>query len=183
MLIIVLVERNLVGNVNAVAVSSAGCGIMGMMGNKGAVAVRLGYLDGTLCFVNAHLAADTSQVDRRNQDYQEICKRLIFTSVPLPAPIHSTSNASLAAVSEHNEPLRDRPSFSGHGDGVFQFDHVFFFGDLNYRIALPEPEIKGLIKRGDFTSLLGFDQLNVERRAQRVLDGFLRAADQFPPNL
>jgi phosphatidylinositol-bisphosphatase len=61
-----------------VSVDSAGCGILGMMGNKGAVAARLRLFDSTLCFVNSHLAADSKEVGRRNQDYAEICRRINF---------------------------------------------------------------------------------------------------------
>lgn len=48
-------------------------------GNKGGVGVRLRFYDSYMCFIGSHLAAFTDQVDRRNQDFAEICKRLTFT--------------------------------------------------------------------------------------------------------
>ena len=36
------------------------------------------YKDSYFCFLNCHLAADTSQTLKRNQDYLEISRRLEF---------------------------------------------------------------------------------------------------------
>jgi phosphatidylinositol-bisphosphatase len=67
-----------------VSADSAGCGIMGMMGNKGGVAIRFRLHDSYLCLVNSHLAADTKEVERRNQDYQEIQRRITFMQASTP---------------------------------------------------------------------------------------------------
>ena len=77
-LMIVFVKKDLLRHVAGVSSDSAGCGIMGMMGNKGGVAVRFRIFDSWVCFINSHLAADSKEVERRNQDYAEICKRLRF---------------------------------------------------------------------------------------------------------
>ncbi|KAG9291950.1 hypothetical protein G9A89_004888 [Geosiphon pyriformis] len=92
--------------VKDIQTDSAGVGIMGMMGNKGGVSIRMRFHDTTICFVNCHLAADDNQVQRRNQDYLEICRRISFPINPLyplpsspispinPIPISSTSTTS-----------------------------------------------------------------------------------------
>ena len=106
MLIIVVSRKRLRQCFTDVRTASIGSGIMGMMvcitlrpsfrfmtssaskGNKGATAVRLTYSppspDGeasrpcTLTFVNSHLAAFDEMFDRRNADFHDISKRLLF---------------------------------------------------------------------------------------------------------
>ena len=61
-----------------------------IQGNKGGVGVRLRFHDSYLCFMGCHLAAFTDQVDRRNQDFGEICKRLTFPHRPDPLTSYVT---------------------------------------------------------------------------------------------
>lgn len=58
--------------------STAGCGVMGMLGNKGGVSIRLRALDTTLCFVCAHLAAHRDNVEGRNADFSAIVAKTEF---------------------------------------------------------------------------------------------------------
>jgi phosphatidylinositol-bisphosphatase len=94
MLLTIYVKVELYSHVSEVRSESVGVGILGMMvrkaimylyfyltnlkGNKGAVGIRLKLQDSWFCFVNSHLAASSSQFARRNQDFNEICKRLYF---------------------------------------------------------------------------------------------------------
>ncbi len=78
MLIIVLVHRDHQAAVSEVSAEYVGCGILGMMGNKGGVGIRMKFYDSYLTFINSHLAAEATQVERRNLDYSEICRRLQF---------------------------------------------------------------------------------------------------------
>lgn len=53
-----------------------------------------------------------------------------------------------------------------------QFSHLFFFGDLNYRVDLGAPEIVDFAKNFDHFSIYQEDQLRKEREKRTVLVGF-----------
>ncbi|KAK9746422.1 Endonuclease-reverse transcriptase [Popillia japonica] len=80
--LIVLIHIDHYGYVRDVAWDTCGTGILGKMGNKGGVAIRIRLYDTTLCFVNSHLAAHQDEVQRRNQDYRDISDRINFRKPP-----------------------------------------------------------------------------------------------------
>ncbi|KAJ1959159.1 hypothetical protein IWQ62_004724 [Dispira parvispora] len=92
MLIVVYAHQDVAHRLHDVAVDSAGCGIMGMIGNKGAVAVRFNYNDSSFCIVNCHLAANMNQVERRNQDYHDLCRRIMFAKTDVLVASDSSSH-------------------------------------------------------------------------------------------
>ncbi|KRT85816.1 hypothetical protein AMK59_1973 [Oryctes borbonicus] len=80
--LIVLIQTDHYGFVKDVAYDTCGTGILGKMGNKGGVAIRIRLYDTTLCFVNSHLAAHQDEVQRRNQDFRDITDRINFRKPP-----------------------------------------------------------------------------------------------------
>ncbi|KAG0302421.1 hypothetical protein BGZ98_007510 [Dissophora globulifera] len=151
--------------IKEVTAHSAGVGIMGVLGNKGGVSVRIRYKDSYLCFVGSHLAADTNQIDRRNQDYQEICRRLTF---PSTNAYDITKGPSVnAALAIGNKMV-----------SIFDCDHTIWAGDLNYRIALPEDQVKHLLRTNDYDSLMKHDQLTSQRSMFKAFSEF----DEHPIN-
>ncbi|CAN0461536.1 unnamed protein product [Laminaria digitata] len=56
--------------------------MMGVMGNKGAVVVRLSFYDSTFCFVCAHMAAKRANVAGRNADFWSILSKTAFLGDP-----------------------------------------------------------------------------------------------------
>ncbi|XP_037577610.1 inositol polyphosphate 5-phosphatase OCRL-like [Dermacentor silvarum] len=78
MMLVLFVEERLASHVQEVEAHWVGTGILGKMGNKGAVAIRLRLHASALCFVCCHLAAHQDECQRRNQDYQDVCARLSF---------------------------------------------------------------------------------------------------------
>ncbi|CEP11846.1 hypothetical protein [Parasitella parasitica] len=72
---------------------------------------------------------------------------------------------------------------------IDQFDHVFLFGDTNYRINAERPFVFDALKQGDYNvrirqgyTLLEYDQLSVERRTEgSPLAFFQEHPIQFPP--
>ncbi|KAM6567558.1 hypothetical protein CsatA_026686 [Cannabis sativa] len=67
------------------SVSCVGCGIMGCLGNKGAVSVRFQIHETSLCIVCSHLASGGRQGDEkyRNSNVSEVLSRTTFPRGPL----------------------------------------------------------------------------------------------------
>lgn len=64
-----------------VAVDTVKTGMGGATGNKGGVAIRMLFHTTSICFVCSHFAAGQSQVKERNDDYNEIVRKLSFPMV------------------------------------------------------------------------------------------------------
>ena len=47
-------------------------------------------------------------------------------------------------------------------------DYVFWCGDFNYRIDLPNDEVKELVKNDNWSALQAMDQLNIQREQGNV---------------
>lgn len=127
-------------HISSQSLHAVGTGLMGYMGNKGAVGVRLVLGETTrLVFMNCHLAAMATAVDRRNWDCGEIEKRILFDPV------------------ERNFIGIDDDGPSGQEEGLAESDVVIWLGDFNYRIDLPNDEIRQLLSAympTDFPPLL-----------------------------
>ncbi|KAL2912761.1 hypothetical protein HK105_207753 [Polyrhizophydium stewartii] len=195
MLMVVYLRRPLYPFVHDVASESVGTGIFSMMGNKGAVGIRLKLFDSYLCFVNAHLAADVVMVDRRNQDYQEICRRMSF---PLQSHYkdymaYVQANAWVASSIDSASALNGFPTPGFHADtftsavpnktnlSTFDADHFIWLGDLNYRVTVSDVEAKKCLSDNSIQDLLKFDQLRIEQAASRSFNGFSEGPITFPP--
>ncbi|KAI7848005.1 Endonuclease/exonuclease/phosphatase [Circinella umbellata] len=181
-LIIVIAKKQHEHFISDVEMNYVGVGLMNLMGNKGGVGVRLRFHDSYLCFMGCHLAAFTDQVDRRNQDFGEICKRLTFPHRPDPLTsyiTHSWNSGGDEGVSylENEGVLQDWSQKAS----VFHTDHLIWLGDLNYRINLTEPEIKSHLRQNELDFLVDYDQLTIERRAGRAFTMFREGSINFMP--
>ncbi|KAK3594082.1 hypothetical protein CHS0354_040850 [Potamilus streckersoni] len=67
------------------------------------------------------------------------------------------------------------------GRTMHSHDYVFWCGDFNYRIDLPNEEVKDLIKNENWGALQTFDQLNGQREAKQTFVGFSEGPLNFAP--
>ncbi|KAF2354538.1 Rho GTPase-activating protein domain, partial [Trinorchestia longiramus] len=152
MLLMVLVKEEHFKNVSRVQTCVVPTGIMNMIGNKGGVSVSLDLYNTSVCFVNCHLAAHVEEYERRNEDYDCICEKTVFAS----------SSGMQKYIKDHS--------------------HIYFFGDMNYRIAAaPDLNIRELASSGKYEVLLQRDQLNMQRQIGRVFKGYSEGKIDFRP--
>lgn len=140
LLLLVYASAEVAPTVSNVSSTTVGTGLMGLLGNKGAVATRIVLGETTkIVFVNCHLASghDQTAADRRVWDVQAIVSRVKFDTI------------SFAGVSEDE------------GDSIGDEDFAFWFGDLNFRLeGLPGDDIRRLLSlhsRGQYAAV-GEDQ-------------------------
>jgi len=76
--LMVIVKTSMVHNITNVEAATRKTGLKGMAGNKGGIGIRLDYKDSSFCFLTAHFAAGSSNVDERNRDYWTIEEGLTF---------------------------------------------------------------------------------------------------------
>ncbi|KAK9467086.1 SacI homology domain-containing protein [Lipomyces arxii] len=137
-------EVRYVRNING-AMKKTGLG--GMAGNKGGVAFSCDYAATKLCFITSHLAAGSTNVEDRNNDYRTIARGIRFP---------------------HGRTLRDH-------------DTVFWLGDFNYRVDMPNGEVRKFIREGNLEALYQNDQLNRQMQDGQVFPFFEEAPITFNP--
>ncbi|XP_010527822.1 PREDICTED: type IV inositol polyphosphate 5-phosphatase 9 [Tarenaya hassleriana] len=154
-LISVWVRNDLRPFVSHPSVSCVGCGVMGCLGNKGAVSVRFHLHETSFCFVCGHLASGGRDKDgkQRNSDVTEILARSSFP----------------------RGPSLDLPK------QIMDHDRVVLLGDLNYRISLPEEKTRLLVERQEWDILLENDQLSMEIMNGHIFRGWQEGLVKFAP--
>lgn len=197
--IMVFVLRDQTAQVRWLETAGVGVG-MHKMGNKGAVGVRMGYSigDSTLefTFVSAHLAPMEDKVQRRNEDWKNIVRGLIFTPVS-PTAVRSNTKQRLPQESSHDtEPLLQAASPGEDSippmSGLYTpTSHLFFAGDLNYRTSSTKPSPDAYLTwpqpsddtnaKQHYSHLLPSDQLKREMQAGKTCHGLQEAPITFPP--
>ncbi|WAR28340.1 SHIP2-like protein [Mya arenaria] len=150
----ILCKPELKAFISRVQRSSVRTGIANTFGNKGAVAISF-YFNGTsFCFINTHLTSGDERCNRRNQNYRDIIKGLTMSLGQKHLSLFDITN---------------------------QFHHVFWLGDLNYRV---EEEIQVLLRKineKDINFLLERDQLKRLQKQRTVFSAFDEADITFLP--
>ncbi|XP_038254874.1 synaptojanin-1 isoform X12 [Dermochelys coriacea] len=91
--------------------------------------------------------------------------------------------AGQSQVKERNEDyieIARKLSFP-MGRLLFSHDYIFWCGDFNYRIDLPNEEVKELIRQQNWDSLIAGDQLVNQKNAGQIFRGFLEGKITFAP--
>ncbi|XP_043928961.1 phosphatidylinositol 3,4,5-trisphosphate 5-phosphatase 2 [Protopterus annectens] len=148
----VLVKPEHENRISHISTSSVKTGIANTLGNKGAVGVSFMFNGTSFGFVNCHLTSGSEKTARRNQNYLDILRLL---------------------------SLGDRQLSSF--DISLKFTHLFWFGDLNYRLDMDVQEILNYINRKEFDPLLKVDQLNLEKEKNKIFLRFSEEEITYPP--
>ncbi|XP_072496627.1 phosphatidylinositol 3,4,5-trisphosphate 5-phosphatase 1 isoform X1 [Notamacropus eugenii] len=153
--IVVLAKSEHENRISHICTNNVKTGIANTLGNKGAVGVSFMFNGTSLGFVNSHLTSGSEKKLRRNQNYMSILRFLALGDKKL-SPFNITH----------------------------RFTHLFWLGDLNYRLELPPSEAENIIqkiKQQQFSELLVHDQLLTERKEQKVFLHFEEEEITFAP--
>lgn len=170
----VFVKSTLLPFVSDARSATVGIGLMGVMGNKGAVTARFKVHDSSLSFVCCHLRAHREEVAGRNLDVKTISERTNYLPVE-----DSLFNAGIGQKASN--VWRTDEFYSSLS--IDQHDFIFWLGDMNYRItkSLPTEEVFQMIDANNWRMLLHSDQLSQERKKGTVFNEFIEPDINFMP--
>jgi hypothetical protein len=134
-------HRDVLGDVEMISIADVTCGVGNVFHNKGAIGVYLKMKrvpdkggiakSSRILIATGHLAAHVKNVDARNGDFKRIISELEAQAPP-----------------RFLRPKRNPDGSPSDCDGshlLNSMDHVFFAGDLNYRIDLPREYVERCI--------------------------------------
>ena len=141
-------HRRIHPHIDLVNVADVACGVGNVFHNKGAIGVFLQLTPKgsrtpvKFLFVTAHLAAHVKNVQARNDDFWRIISEFEGKSPPRFLPPKDTfaisDRRAIDLSSGANIPMDgDLEKTDGGKHLLDSMDHIFFCGDLNYRVDLP----------------------------------------------
>jgi len=156
------VRKSIVPVVDLIQTSKANeaTGIANVGTNKGGCCIALSVLGHNIVFVSSHLAAHTSELQRRNDDVAEILAGISFYGS------HGVGVLGMA------------PYVFWMGDLNYRLN---FAGDENHPDPVKYSQMIDMIKREEFEPLLETDQLLQSMADQEVFLGFKDAPINFKP--
>jgi len=184
--LVVYARKEIFKRVEQIQVHQVATGFLGLVGNKGGVAIKFSLFDRSLCFINSHLSAHQSQVEDRNEDWNKIERGLTHQL----GPQRRGSSTRLGQAAKSLMPnWRSRrvadgslPQSDEQEVGEEELaDFTVWMGDLNYRIDLARTEVVAAISEQDLARLEHKDQLRQAQRSGRVARGFEEGPLAFAP--
>lgn len=187
--------------VKAVEINTVGCGVLGLLGNKGAVGIRVTLRpdgpsraddgdddargDSSWTFVSAHFAAHQDENEARSNDWRNVVRRLVLQDGSRETQLFDTGHLFFCGVSRHT--LSMQPYKIPLTSEIRQ--------DLNYRISLTSPthldrkavsDDVGQLARAapdapPSPRLLAQDQLRQEQQRGVTLHHLREGEITFPP--
>ena len=195
--LMVFAKTAVIDRVSAVQTAGAGVGML-EMGNKGAVGARIQWAgngdedDIYTTFVAAHLAPMEGAMQRRNEDWANIVRNLVFTPERAAASSGSTDRGASRdeqrpLLSSLDSPIPQQTIYASSNAKSY----LFLAGDLNYRTqdtpptadaykSWPQPTSDHNSPK-HFSKYFGSDQLIREKNAGHTLHHLEEASVNFPP--
>jgi inositol polyphosphate 5-phosphatase INPP5B/F len=150
LLLLIYAHPSIAQDIRSATTTSVGTGLMGYMGNKGAVTAHLILGEATrLIFVNCHLAAgaEKASLERRNWDANSILARTRFDRIDDPSGVPKNA-----------------------GEVIGDEDFAFWFGDLNYRLeSIPGDDVRRLLSyhaRNDHDLKLALEKVRMQGESE-----------------
>uniref|UniRef100_A0A7S4NMY5 Inositol polyphosphate-related phosphatase domain-containing protein n=1 Tax=Guillardia theta TaxID=55529 RepID=A0A7S4NMY5_GUITH len=185
--LVVYARKEIFKQVVQVKIHHVATGFLGLVGNKGGIAVKFSLGDRSLCFINSHLSAHQSQVEERNEDWRKIERGLTKQMMPRrrggASSIRLGQAAAALVPSWRSRRIVDDSLEQGLEDMREEelADFTIWMGDLNYRIDLARTEVEAAIAERNLAQLEHKDQLRQAQRSGRVAQGFEEGPLEFPP--
>uniref|UniRef100_A0AAY4D4S3 phosphatidylinositol-3,4,5-trisphosphate 5-phosphatase n=1 Tax=Denticeps clupeoides TaxID=299321 RepID=A0AAY4D4S3_9TELE len=150
--LLVFVKPEYGSRISHVSTASVKTGLGNTLGSKGAVGISFFLGESSLGFVNCHLTSGSEKVLRRNQNILDVLRLLSLGDKQL-----------------------------GTFDISLRFTHLFWCGDLNYRLDLDVQDILKHVSKREFDELMCSDQLTRERHKRKAFFNFKEERITFPP--
>mmetsp|Transcript_6208 Transcript_6208/g.12315 ORF Transcript_6208/g.12315 Transcript_6208/m.12315 type:complete len:487 (-) Transcript_6208:42-1502(-) len=132
------------------------------LGNKGGIGISFKVGRTSFCFINAHLAAHQKAFEKRTAEFVKISQEVA------KALGKAEKNAGGEDAIDAN-PLCN------------SFDHVFWSGDMNYRINGTRSVVDALLEKEMHEVLLNNDQLSLAMKTTTSFIGFKEGPLNFKP--
>jgi len=152
-LIIIFAKKAVAGSITRIDSDKIKTGFKGKLGNKGSVMIRFNIYDTSVCIWNCHLASGNDQVASRCSQLDDIESRGFQKDM--------VGRPKTYTVDDHNVKI--------------------LVGDLNFRIALSNFDVRRLVAAGNIASLLQHDQLLMVKARHPLLSRYNEPQITFLP--